>query len=261
MINIKCHQCGKTTSTYPSRRTSKKFCSRTCMMKSLAILARQRKGSKHQNWRKRQRVHCANCGRLIFRRPSGLYNNCCCNDKCRNEWNREVMAKRVGPNNPCWLGGSPRYRGPRKEWVKASKAAIRRDGGKCQRCRKPSTAVHHKVPFRLFCDWRSANDLSNLECLCASCHRKTEAEYWRSNKRIIDAKKRISCCKCGAMFESHFATPKRICPKCRIYTTCRQCGTKIDLTSRRRRTATFCSWRCAGLFNSVHLRRYWETKS
>jgi hypothetical protein len=54
-------------------------------------------------------------------------------------------------------------------WRKARARAIRRDGGRCTRCRSTGPLeVHH-----LDGDWRN-NQPENLESLCRPCHRAAE---------------------------------------------------------------------------------------
>jgi len=41
--------------------------------------------------------------------------------------------------------------------------------------RRCSSDVHHVRPYRLFDDYREANDLTNLLLLCRPCHRRADA--------------------------------------------------------------------------------------
>ncbi len=71
-------------------------------------------------------------------------------------------------------------------WGDQRKAALARDGGRCQQCgarerRGQHHDVHHIQPFRTFSYLPGANDnylqanaLENLVTLCQACHRKTE---------------------------------------------------------------------------------------
>lgn len=64
-------------------------------------------------------------------------------------------------------------------WPAARRAALERDGHRCQVCgtsRASGTIlhVHHKAPFRTFGSATQANDLSNLVTLCPSCHHRAE---------------------------------------------------------------------------------------
>ena len=65
--------------------------------------------------------------------------------------------------------------------LERGRAALARDGGACRVCGKAPTKprylhVHHIRPAYLFDgDWESANDLSNLVTLCATCHKGVES--------------------------------------------------------------------------------------
>jgi DEAD/DEAH box helicase domain-containing protein len=79
---------------------------------------------------------------------------------------RETMLWRNDPNEY-----GPNWRIVRRQ-VRA------RDGFRCQVCGKPEKDrqhdVHHKIPFRVFPTYKSANKLENLTTLCQSCHHRAE---------------------------------------------------------------------------------------
>ena len=111
-----------------------------------------------------------------------------------------------GDKNPCWRGGRFPYYGP--NWKAKREQALIRDSYICSICgvidRKRTNSIHHIVGLRKFynlildcydfyekvsigvlglipCNllipniiWEEANDLSNLETLCSSCHMKLE---------------------------------------------------------------------------------------
>lgn len=71
-------------------------------------------------------------------------------------------------------------------WYKQRKAALERDGHKCQKCgyqgkkkgRYWDVHVHHRIKIKSFVDMRTrtvnyqeANDLENLVTLCRLCHK------------------------------------------------------------------------------------------
>lgn len=65
------------------------------------------------------------------------------------------------------------------EWPEIRRAAMARDGNRCQVCGTARTSgvilqVHHKVPFRTFASAREANRPENLATLCPACHRLAE---------------------------------------------------------------------------------------
>ncbi len=79
---------------------------------------------------------------------------------------REMMLWRNDPNDY-----GPNWRIVRRQ-VRA------RDGFRCQICGTPEKErqhdVHHKIPFRAFPSYMSANKLENLTTLCQSCHQRAE---------------------------------------------------------------------------------------
>ena len=79
---------------------------------------------------------------------------------------RETMLWRNDPND---------Y-GPNWRIVRSQVRA--RDGFRCQICGTPEKErqldVHHKIPFRAFPSYMSANKLENLTTLCQSCHQRAE---------------------------------------------------------------------------------------
>lgn len=92
-----------------------------------------------------------------------------CTRECRDaHWKGEL--------NPLWQNGSGVYkRGP--HWQAIRRKVLARDLV-CTACGTASKLhVHHKVPFRMFSDPESANDLSNLVALCQKCHREEDAKF------------------------------------------------------------------------------------
>ncbi|MFC2053192.1 DEAD/DEAH box helicase [Chloroflexota bacterium] len=79
---------------------------------------------------------------------------------------RETMLWRNDPNDY-----GPNWRIVRRQ-VRA------RDNFRCQVCGKPEKDrqhdVHHKIPFRAFPSFKSANKLENLTTLCQNCHQRAE---------------------------------------------------------------------------------------
>ena len=70
----------------------------------------------------------------------------------------------------------PNNYGP--NWPRQRNQARARDGYRCQLCGLPEQDhqhdVHHKIPFRQFDSYETANRLSNLVTLCRTCHRRAE---------------------------------------------------------------------------------------
>jgi hypothetical protein len=86
----------------------------------------------------------------------------------------------AGDKHPNWNGGTSKicWRGP--GWAQARREARQRDANTCMACGKSALDqgramdVHHRISYFKFDSAKQANDLSNLVCLCRSCHRKVE---------------------------------------------------------------------------------------
>jgi 5-methylcytosine-specific restriction enzyme A len=57
-------------------------------------------------------------------------------------------------------------------WDSARKAALSRDGGKCQRCLRPAVDVHHRKPKQMGGTGNADTNFgaANLVSLCRPCH-------------------------------------------------------------------------------------------
>jgi hypothetical protein len=125
-------------------------------------------------------VTCEGCGQSFkVSRYHIRHGRRFCTDQCRLTW--FAGQTQTGEQNPFWKGGKrPEYYGP--SWRAARRAAWARDNETCTQCGKTSEqlgyrpVVHHKTPFRQFGVERhlEGNQLSNLECLCRSCHLRAE---------------------------------------------------------------------------------------
>ena len=116
---------------------------------------------------------CVNCGRPI---PERRYVKLYCSDLCAQEaeyvrYHRACIAdardKRPDIKQALSIrlahvlsGGYPETE--RRVPGRVRLAVIRRAGGKCQRCGKPGSVIHHIDG--------SDNTLRNLELLCSVCH-------------------------------------------------------------------------------------------
>src|SRR5882757_8152587 len=74
--------------------------------------------------------------------------------------------------------------GRSKGWLCQRDKVLRPDNYTCQHCRRTKEElgymqVHHIVPLYNFADTRKAHALSNLVCLCGSCHGFAEREVHR----------------------------------------------------------------------------------
>lgn len=164
-ITKPCLHCGTPFESYKSR--NRLYCSRKCKH-----AARSENG--------RVTIPCAFCGKPteFIKAQIELRGGKYCSQECRYS---AMSIARTGKNNPNWVGGAPTvtWRGP--NWGRQKRKARRRDKYTCQKCggiHKASSQtlhVHHIVPFRLFSDYKTANQLNNLISLCISCHGKAEA--------------------------------------------------------------------------------------
>lgn len=115
----------------------------------------------------------------------------CLSDFYRNDQSRKdkIGAAFSGDKHPNWQGGKSLLndvsnRGP--NWKSQRLLALVRDKYKCRACGIDNDNcksaygrgldVDHIVPFHNFSSYRKANELSNLQCMCASCHRIEEAK-------------------------------------------------------------------------------------
>lgn len=147
-----CPQCGKEF-VYLYWYTKQAFCSRSCANKSRA----------------NDLPSCEICGKPVKR-----YNRRFCSRECKVEWyqGNEVYN---------YLGGRARHHYASTYWLKIAEQVRERDKV-CQRCGKPPVEgrklhVHHIEPWRI----SQNDDLSNLQALCPSCHKKADAELERRN--------------------------------------------------------------------------------
>jgi len=174
-----CYTCKKPYKERPSRiaRNKRTFCSKECFMKEKPNIAKESMKSR----KKRIKVTCDYCGKDIFLRPYRLkqgYKNTFCNYSCRSAWRTENLS---GENSWAWKGGWPEYYGP--NWKKQRNKARKRDNYTCQKCHITEEKlgkqldVHHIKPIREFGyipnendNYKPANNLENLICLCNKCH-------------------------------------------------------------------------------------------
>ena len=121
---------------------------------------------------------CAHCGNnfevvpWIVRQNKTKSGLRFCSKSCHSA---HMAINCSGDKSTQWVGGPTTYRG--RGWIDARAAAVLRDGGQCQDCGKivgDSIPVHHIKPYRFFSSPEEANVISNLVCLCQSCHMKAE---------------------------------------------------------------------------------------
>ena len=157
-VTVPCDWCGKSIERTESKLDGAEyhFCDTDCQLA----------------WLRRNRVDCVceQCGQPFSVQPA-LADKRFCSAECWWAWSSEHFT---GQNNPNWRGGPVGYYG--SNWSRQTRRARKRDVT-CQICGTPENVngialdVHHIGPFREFDgDWKKANRLSNLICLCRSCH-------------------------------------------------------------------------------------------
>ncbi|MBA3055031.1 MAG: HNH endonuclease [Sphingomonadales bacterium] len=159
-----CAHCQKSFAVPPSRAKHGrgKHCSPACQYE--AMTARKVANTSRA---------CVGCGGGLTAPASrvaagrGLY----CTRECRDR-------TRIRELHPQFKGRPVHHRGP--NWMAQRRKATPRDAATCQHCGAPGVDVHHIVPFRLFDDYVTANDLGNLVTLCKPCHRRADAEVQRA---------------------------------------------------------------------------------
>jgi hypothetical protein len=149
----KCPACQK---EFAPKRREQIYCSKAC-----------------HNRPTREDRTCEICGKVFTAKPAEIKegHGRFCSRQCFGAW---CSAVRVGEDHPSWKGGGSEYYG--SNWQTQRRAARRRDGNTCQRCGVTSEQtgksmdVHHIKRFRSFESSKEANQLSNLVCLCHTCH-------------------------------------------------------------------------------------------
>ena len=162
-MTVNCQHCGKEFTVQASRLKwgRGRSCSRECQY-----------ASNGRKFSRQVTLNCIGCGAEFTRSPrhvgptgKGKF----CSRPCRDR-------NRTRDLHPQFIGARP---DPTRglNWQAQRRAAKRRDNGTCQDCGGVGTDVHHKIPFRLFDDYRLANRLSNLVTLCQPCHRRADAAF------------------------------------------------------------------------------------
>ncbi len=165
-----CIICNKKFKVKPS--LSKETCSRKCWN-----IYRHQQRKKNT---KRIVIKCDYCNKetIYLCSVAKLSKFHFCTKKCKDLWMSEKMC---GENSVLWKGGYNNHYG--LNWHKQRRLALNRDENICQICKITSEEygmnmdVHHKKPFRLFNNYKDANNLDNLICLCRKCHSQEDNNY------------------------------------------------------------------------------------
>lgn len=168
-----CEWCGQEFESWAYRPN--RFCSAQCRSE---FGARQPK-LKMRRPESYVTLECEWCGKeykihkCIIENPNRNSRFCC--KECYSEY--QSLSRR-GENNPNWNNGNESSYG--SNWPRQRRRAIRRDCHTCQICGYKTGGdkildVHHIRRLADFDgDWKSANKLSNLVCLCRDCHVQVE---------------------------------------------------------------------------------------
>lgn len=196
MIHVQCSQCGKQIERDPGKvkRNEHFFCGANCWDEWRKVNMR---GENNPNWKEPVKTQCATCGTPIERNQARVGTrerkvHFCCK-ACKYEWMGKFFS---GPTSPNWKGGTLKYYGP--NWPEQKRLARERDNNTCQVCgctrnkNGKELDVHHVKPFRSFNyipgeneNYRQANELTNLVCLCVKCHRKVERGKLPLQTRLV----------------------------------------------------------------------------
>ncbi len=175
-IEVACTQCRKTVLRNLSqvKTRANHFCDKICFNK----------------WKGRDSDHyvvtcvCKQCGSdfVTSRWFSEHGKATFCSRKCSGAWSSEHV---IGSAHPQWNGGTLTYYGP--NWKSQRRKALKRDNYRCRQCNASRNKignnphVHHIIPFKKFGyipdkndNYLQANELSNLICLCPTCHKNAE---------------------------------------------------------------------------------------
>lgn len=136
--------------------------------KSKKKMSNSRKG-KHHSEETKKKISKALKGNIIWNKGRPL----------SEKHKRKISEANKGEKNYNWKGGISLEYG--ENWSVQRLRALERDFYSCQVCDKTMDEiqidVHHILPFRFFKDYKEANRLENLKCLCKIHHTKADAEF------------------------------------------------------------------------------------
>ena len=160
-----CKHCGKTFLAYKSE-PNRKYCSMQCFLDN-----HPKRPTRHNGIH----VKCAECGCVLYRRPSEIKKNKTgvwfCDQTCFHRWY-------IGENHGNFSPNTEPRRGIACLWWKRY---VKQRDKECQWCgSKKDLHAHHIIPWRL--DEGLRFDVDNGIILCKTCHkrvRRDEMEYAR----------------------------------------------------------------------------------
>lgn len=160
-----CKLCGETFDYYPSDKKGV-YCS-TCVENSEEFL-----GTPYAEVHDIKRVTrgCEQCGEEMLLLKSDLERR----ERNGRFCSHECLCLALQESNDA--------NSYNKGWTELRRKALRRDGNRCQECGVHKSSldsdldVHHLKPVREFKEASDAHTLSNVVCLCRSCHIRLEWE-------------------------------------------------------------------------------------
>jgi 5-methylcytosine-specific restriction endonuclease McrA len=169
-IKIEIKNCLFCDQPYSPKSKNSKFCSQSCRAK-MNLKINDEKLYAHS----RNNIQCLNCGIEMVVTDGNLDTMNFCSIECMGNYYSEFELF-SGEKSGTWNGGKIEYKG--KNWLNQRRKARKRDNYTCQKCGikeedfGKELSVHHIVPFVKFADYKKANSLDNLICVCEDCHRK-----------------------------------------------------------------------------------------
>lgn len=162
-----CIFCNK---LYSAKTENSKFCSQSCRAKmNMKLNDEKLYGNSRHN------IPCLNCGINMIITDGNLDTMNFCSAECMGNYYSEFELF-SGENSGTWGGGKIENKG--KNWGHQRNKARKRDNYTCQKCGieekelNKELSVHHIIPFVVFTNYKKANSLDNLICVCEDCHRK-----------------------------------------------------------------------------------------
>lgn len=184
-VAVTCETCGKVFTTYQARAARTKHCSIACRRNQITKVCPicDSTFSVKASQADKRSTCSRHCARLLQHRAPSYWQ-----DKARTPDTKARVATGLrtfyaGHPEKHWNFKGGQFsdrRGITASWVAQKLLARARDAYTCQVCGiteqtlGKKLAVHHIQPYRTFATSTAANVLSNLTCLCQSCHMRIE---------------------------------------------------------------------------------------